>query len=224
MKRLLLSIIFPQPVASTTTAICLTSSEWRMLTSKFFHLRRRSGSTRIRASSRIWKIFRLNVARPCASTHYSPRLFLTNNLTIRSTSYPHPHSQDDDFDFDTNHSLPAYFAPGPTSTIFLPHFPTEYFSSLSRPPVAQANVVASYAHSSSHGHRCMAQATFEPNAQQHWGHTLPLYGANPSLTNYAAAASIMEKHGHQQTQNARQPRTLVPQRHHPPTLKGATVQ
>ena len=61
----------------------------------------------------------------------------------------------------------------------------------------------------------MAQATVGPNAQQHWVYMPPLYGANPSLTTYAAAAPIMEQHGHQQTQNARQPRTLVPQRHHP---------
>ena len=196
-----------------------------MLTSKFFHLRKRSGSTRIRANSRVWKMFRLNVARPCASIPYSPRLFLTNILTIRSTAYLHPQSREDDFDFDTNHSLPAYFAPGPTSTTCLSHFPTEYFSSPSRPAVAQANLVASYAHSSSHGHPCMAQATVEPNAQQHWGHMPPLYGANPSLTTYAAAAPIREQHMHQQTQNARQPRTLVPQRHHPyPQVRGCSVK
>ena len=142
-------------------------------------------------------------------------VFLTNNVTIRSTTYLHPRSREDDFDFDTNHSLPAYFAPGAASTTCLPHFPTDHFSSLSRPAVVQANVVASYAHSPSLGRRCMAQATVERNARQHWGDMLPFYGANPPLTNYAAAAPIMEQHGHQQTENARQPRTLVPQKHHP---------
>ena len=157
----------------------------------------------------------MNGARPCASTPYSSRLFLTHILTIRTTTYLHPHSREDNFDFDTNHNLPAYFPPGPASTTCPPHFPTDHFLPLSRPAVVQANVVASYAHSSSHGRPCMAQATVGPNAQQHWVYMPPLYGANPSLTTYAAAAPIMEQHGHQQTQNARQPRTLVPQRHHP---------
>ena len=160
-------------------------------------------------------MFRLNVARLCASTPYSPRLFLTNILTTRSTTYPHTHSREDGSELVPNHSLPAYFAPGPASMTCLPHFPTDHFSSLSRPAVVQANVVACYAQSSSHGRPCMAQATVEPYAQQHWGNMLPFYGANPSPTNYAAAPPIMEEHGHQQTQNARQPRTLVPQRHHP---------
>ena len=164
------------------------------------------------------------MARPCASTPYSPRLFLTDTLTIRSTTYLHPLSREDDCDFDTNHSLPAYFAPGPASTTCLSHFPTEYISSLSRPAVVQADVVACYAHSSSHGRRCMAQATVEPNAQQHWGYMPPIYGANSSLTNYAAAAPIMEQHGHQQTENARQPR-MVPQKHHPyPQVRGCSVK
>ena len=160
-------------------------------------------------------MFRLNVARPCASTPYSPRLFLTNILTTRSTTYPHTHSREDGSELVPNHSLPAYFAPGPASTTCLPHIPTDHFLPLPRPAVAQANVVASYVHSSSHGRPCMAQATVEPNAQQHWGYLPPIYVANSSLTNYAKAAPIMEQHGHQQTQNARQPRTSVPQRHHP---------
>ena len=196
-----------------------------MLISKFFRLRWRLGSTRIRANSRVWKITRLNVATPCASTHYAPRLVLTKILTIRSTTYLHPQSRKDDFDFDTNHNLPAYFAPGPASMTCLPHFPADHFSSPSRPTVLQAIIVACYAHSSSHGRPCMAQATVEPNAQQLCGHVPPLYGANSSFTTYAAAAPIMEQHGLQQTQNARQPRTLVPQRRHPyPQVRDCSVK
>lgn len=155
-----------------------------------------------------------------------------------STTYPHPHSQEDDFEFDVNHNLPAYFAPGPASTTCLPHFPTDDFSSPAHPAVVQVNVVPRHAvlhaawtihqdaHPPSHGRPYMAQAPVEPNTQQHWGHMPLVYGANSSLTNYAAAAPIMEQHEwHQQIQNVRQPRTLVSQRHHPyPRVRECVVK